>query len=349
MAKISKILARLGTYAPYGFSLLMGALISYFAASYYFFYPADSYNNEDIAFFVPSGSNWSDTSHKLEQQGILRTWLSLYTMVKLQENPAVLLPGEYRLSKAMTPHRIFKAFNDREIIYHTVTIPEGSTIKDIAGIVSKTGLATQEEMLVTMNNQRLFEQHNIPFSSLEGYVFPETYKFTKPITPNDMLAKMLEQFNLFWTPQRTQRLVTSTLTPHEIVTIASLIEKETAVSEERPLVASVIYNRLKIGMPLQIDSTVIYGIPNFNGNITKDDLRRPSPYNSYLNLGLPPSPICNPGAASLEAALNPAETDLLFFVARGDGTHQFSRSPKEHERAVVQYQKLPAQQQASGQ
>jgi len=174
--------------------------------------------------------------------------------------------------------------------------------------------------------------------SLEGYLFPDTYFFPRNTEIERIIQTLLDRFNAVYSPEWTDRSRRVGLTRHEVVTLASIIEKETGVAEERARISSVFHNRLKKGMRLQSDPTVIYGIKNFNGNITREHLNTPTPYNTYQIGGLPPGPIASPGRAALWAVLFPEETDFLYFVARGDGTHQFSKSLAEHNQAVRRYQ-----------
>jgi UPF0755 protein len=178
----------------------------------------------------------------------------------------------------------------------------------------------------------------IQAESLEGYLFPDTYYFPRNTPIDRIIQTMLDRFNTVFTPAWADRARGIGLSRHQVVTLASIIEKETGAAGERPLIASVFHNRLARGMRLQSDPTVIYGIEDFDGNLTRAHLETPTPYNTYQVAGLPPGPIASPGRAALEAALFPEETDYLYFVARGDGTHQFSTRLDEHNEAVRRYQ-----------
>ncbi|MDP2973069.1 MAG: endolytic transglycosylase MltG, partial [Deltaproteobacteria bacterium] len=175
--------------------------------------------------------------------------------------------------------------------------------------------------------------------TLEGYLFPDTYHFIKEMEPEEVIRMMVHQFRKIFGPDLIEKASQMGITPREAVTLASIIEKEASLSEEKPLVSAVFHNRLKRRIPLQSDPTVIYGISNFDGNLTKEHLLTPTPYNTYLILGLPPTPICNPGKESIIAALHPASAPYLYFVSKNDGSHHFSESFEEHQRAVGKYQK----------
>lgn len=173
---------------------------------------------------------------------------------------------------------------------------------------------------------------------VEGYLFPDTYYFPPSVTEREILIAMVEQFREIFDPMMKEKSGGIGLTPHEVVTLASLIEKEAGIKAERPLVSAVFHNRLKIKIPLQSDPTVIYGLRDFSGNLRRKDLQNPSPYNTYRIKGLPPGPICNPGLSSLRAALSPASVPYLYFVSKNDGSHLFSVSLEEHNQAVKLYQ-----------
>jgi UPF0755 protein len=176
-------------------------------------------------------------------------------------------------------------------------------------------------------------------STLEGYLFPDTYYLIKEMPPEEIIKMMIHQFRKVFRPELESIAFEKGISQREAVILASIIEKETPLSEEKPFISAVLYNRLKKRMPLQSDPTVIYGIKDFNGNLTKEDLLKPSPYNTYLITGLPPTPICNPGKDSILAALHPAPVPYLYFVSKNDGSHYFSSNIKDHNRAVSKYQK----------
>jgi UPF0755 protein len=200
-------------------------------------------------------------------------------------------------------------------------------------------LAEPEGFLAAAASPAALERLEIPAGSAEGYLSPDTYYLVKPITPEEILETMVRMFRRKFTPEMERKAKAAGLSVHEVVTIASIIEKETGIDREKPLVSAVIRRRLALGMPLQMDPTVIYGAKRFDGKVTRKDLLAPGPYNTYLNRGLPPGPIANPGRSSLEAALAPAEADYLYFVSRNDGSHTFSKTLEEHNRAVEEYRK----------
>jgi UPF0755 protein len=238
----------------------------------------------------------------------------------------------------MTPAQILDMLVQGRSILYRLTIPEGYTIKQVAQEIARQGLGTAEEIQKLATDPMVAQSYAIEAQTLEGYLFPDTYYFPKDVEPLKIIAKMVEHFNTQFQPVWEQRAKELNFSVHQIVTLASIIEKETGAPSERPIIASVFHNRLKKKMRLESDPTVIYGIPKFDGNIKRHHLQTRTPYNTYKIKGLPPGPIANPGSASIEAALYPYETNFLFFVAKKDGTHQFSTNIKDHNRAVRKYQ-----------
>ena len=246
--------------------------------------------------------------------------------------------GEYVLAANMSPEDIFRMLISGKERLYRLTIPEGYTVTQIAGLIEQAGWPLADDFVRLAHDRDFIATLGIDAPSLEGYLFPETYHFPKRMTAEKMAAHMVKRFQAVFTPQWKKRAKDTGFTVHEIVTLASIIEKETGAAVERPVISSVFHNRLKKGMRLESDPTVIYGIPDFDGNITRKHLRTKTPYNTYRIKGLPPGPIANPGEAALYAALYPDDTDYLFFVAKKDGTHHFSTNVVAHNRAVRKYQ-----------
>jgi UPF0755 protein len=262
----------------------------------------------------------------------------LYTYLQGKQNK--IQAGEYRFSPSMPPWKIMESLTNGTAILYTVTIPEGYRITEIAELLEKKGLANKEEFIAETRNQELLNDLKIPSGgSLEGYLYPETYKFTKAVGAKKIVSTLVDTFKeRVQNPELMQQAKAGKLTFHEIVTLASLIEKETGLATERKLISSVFHNRLVKKMRLQTDPTVIYAMVNFDGNIRKKDLSIDSPYNTYKYFGLPPGPIASPGLDSIKAAMEPEHSDFLYFVSRKDGSHQFSTNYDDHTRAVQKYQ-----------
>lgn len=224
---------------------------------------------------------------------------------------------------------------------HPILIPEGLTMVQIAEIFGQQGLVDPHELLRLMKDPAFIASLGIKADTLEGYLYPDTYKFPRGIKPKEVITAMVEHLRQVYGPDLEARAQELKLTQHEVLTLASVIEKESGSNGEREEISAVFHNRLKKHIPLQSDPTVIYGLPSFDGNIHKKDLSSPSPYNTYRIAGLPPGPIANPGIQSIRATLYPSDSRALYFVSKNDGTHQFSATLEEHNQAVEKYQKRP--------
>jgi len=249
--------------------------------------------------------------------------------------------GEYRLSSRMAPLEVLDILSRGKIIPHYVTIPEGFTLTQIAEVLEKNGLAERAKFLAVATDPDIVKTYGLPGRTLEGYLYPDTYRFSPGQQTVSIVEAMVKRF-FYVIGSFEERIIASGMTLNQIITLASLIEKETGKAEERDVIASVFLNRLKKGMRLESDPTVIYGIAGFDGNLTKEDLARPSPYNTYVIQGLPPAPIASPGKEAIRAVLFPAQTDYLYFVSKNDGSHHFSKTLTEHNRAVNTYQRKGA-------
>ena len=287
---------------------------------------------------VPRGSGLRQTSAILARAGVVDHPHLFALAARLGGWAGCLRAGEYRLSPAMSYGQILETLCRGRVLLHTLTIPEGFTMRQIVDRAAALGLLDRERALALLHDQRFIHSLGIRAPSLEGFLFPTTYRLSRGLGARAVLTMMVRRFQEVWRElaPRARRLGLSRL---QAVTLASIIEKEARLDRERRLISAVYHNRLKRGMRLQADPTVIYALNHFDGNLRKSDLDTDSPYNTYLYPGLPPGPICSPGLSSLRAAVNPAPAGFLYFVARGDGSHVFSRSYREHQRAVIRYQK----------
>jgi UPF0755 protein len=254
-----------------------------------------------------------------------------------------LKAGEYEFPAGLNIHDILKKIVKGEVMEYKLKIIEGWSIADIVRYLE--GYSLIEEPAFAREFERLAEDKEFATTlgfegatSLEGYLFPDTYQVLKLKNPRDLIERLVARFKEVYTPELAALARQKGLTRRQLMTLASIVEKETGEAQERPLIAAVFLNRLKKKIPLQSDPTTIYGLENFDGNLRKEDLSNPHPYNTYVHPGLPPGPICNPGLASIEAVLYPAEVDYLYFVSKNDGSHEFSRTLAEHNRAVARYQ-----------
>ena len=289
-------------------------------------------------FTIAPGQGLKKTANALRQEGLISDALRFTIVARLEKKDKLLKAGEYFLSTAMSPREILSQMVEGRVHLYRLTIPEGFNLVQIAAAVSAAGLESEKNFLDTARNPETARSLDLEAPTMEGYLFPDTYYFPRGLDSPTIIATMVKQFRAAFKPDWEQRAKALKLSVHEVVTLASIIEKETGAPEERPLIASVFHNRLKKGMRLETDPTVIYGIPDFDGNIKRRHLETYTPYNTYKIKGLPPGPIASPGALAMQAALYPAQSDYLYFVSKKDGTHQFSRTIKEHNAAVRKYQ-----------
>jgi UPF0755 protein len=288
--------------------------------------------------------------NRLGEAGIVRHPNALRIYLRITGRSGHLKAGDYRFDSPISPLEAIGKIERGEVYGERVTIPEGLDRFEIGELLAgKTGKASAEQFMLLTYATELIEKIDPSANNLEGYLFPDTYKFTTTTTPEDLIKAMVERFNDVFTPEWATRASQLGLSVHQVVTLASMIEEEARVPDERPRVASVFMNRLKRGMPLASDPTFIYAAKlahDYDGNPNQPrHRRRDSRYNTYLYGGLPPGPISSPGRASLEAALNPEKTDYLYFVVNGTaGRHKFSRTAAEHELAVQEYRRQREQQ-----
>ncbi|HSN05036.1 MAG TPA: endolytic transglycosylase MltG [Nitrospira sp.] len=288
---------------------------------------------------IPEGATFQKVAALLERERLIKSRSAFVLLGKAQEADRKIRPGEYELNPAMAPADILAKLIAGRVVLHSVTIPEGYTMAQIADVLARQQITDRAEFLRLAKEKAFVRTLGIAAETLEGYLYPDTYRFPRPAAARDVIRTMVEQLNQVFNAEWQARANDIHLTKHEVLTLASVIEKETGAGDERPQISSVFHNRLKKRIPLQSDPTVIYGLPNFDGNLHKKDLSNPSPYNTYRWAGLPPGPIASPGAESIRATLYPAASRYLYFVSKNDGTHQFSATLDEHNKAVEKYQK----------
>jgi UPF0755 protein len=282
---------------------------------------------------------------RLAEAGIVRHPLALKIYLRVTGRGGNFKAGDYKFPSPISPLQALEKIRRGEVYLERVTIPEGFNRFDIAeALATKTGKATTEGFLRLMEDQTPIQRVAPSAHNLEGYLFPDTYNYNTRTTPEDLVHAMVSRFEEVFTPEWSARASELGLTVHQVVTLASIIEKEAKAPDDRPHIASVFFNRLKLGMPLASDPTFIYAAilaGDYDGNPNQLRYRtRPSPYNTYLVTGLPPGPIASPGRASIEAVLHPDNTDDLYFVVNGTGgRHKFSRTAAEHEAAVEEYRR----------
>ncbi len=307
---------------------------------YYTRTPVDSKsaNPNASVFTIVPGDSFRSITRRLTDSGIIHSPFKFRLMARLNKQDKRIKTGEYRLSSTQSPGEILAKLIDGKVILHRLTVPEGYNIEQIAQLAATAGLANADDLLAAANDPQLIAALKIDAPSLEGYLFPDTYHFPRTVEPATIIGTMVRELKTIFTPAWEAAARQAGFTIHQVLTLASIIEKETGDPGERALISSVFHNRLKKRMRLESDPTVIYGISDFDGNLTRKHLHTHGPYNTYLNTGLPPGPIANPGAEAIKAALFPEKTDYLFFVSKKDGTHHFSTHFAAHNRAVKKYQ-----------
>jgi UPF0755 protein len=303
--------------------------------------PYRAYDGTEQFVEIPQGAGSRAIGERLVAGGIVKDPLTFRLALWRSGKARQLKAGEYRFEHAMTAAEVIDKLARGDVYTVSVTFPEGLTILDMAKIYESHGLGTVKAFSEAAKDVTAIRDVDPAADDLEGYLFPETYALPRKSDASSLVKQMVGGFRHALTPAIRDAAAARNLSVRQLVTLASIVEKETARAEERPTVSAVYQTRLRIGMPLQCDPTVIYALikaGRYDGNIHRDDLSFDSPYNTYRNPGLPPGPIANPGRASIEAAARPADADYLYFVSRNDGSHEFARTLEEHSRNVQKYQ-----------
>ena len=287
---------------------------------------------------VTEGMSFKAIAGELKKEGIIRYRGYFEIIGRLQGISRKVRAGYYGLSTSMSLWEVLDQIRTGRIIEYEVVVPEGYNLYQIGWTLSGTPLISQpHDFIDLVKNKAYVHSLGIDADTLEGYLYPDTYYLPKGIKLEDIPKKMVQRFKTVFTDSKRNRAKEMGFTEQQIITLASIVEKEAKVDSERKLIAAVYYNRLKRGMRLQADPTAVYGTKAWITKVTKADLKRRSPYNTYLHKGLPPGPIANPGEGSILAALYPEKVDYLFFVAQGDGSHYFSKDFNSHEKAIGRY------------
>jgi UPF0755 protein len=291
-----------------------------------------------VVFTVGAGESFRRVAHDLQDSGVVASAFELRLLARLKGTARRVQAGTYEFREPAVPGTVLARLVSGDVMKVRITIPEGFTLQEIAARVAAAGFGTADGFLALARDRDFLRGLAIDAPSLEGYLYPETYMFAPGVSQRQVAAAMVRELDLHLTPDLLNAAAAVGLDKAELITLASIIQKETGSVAEMGLVSAVFHNRLKRHMPLQSDPTVIYGIPDFDGNLTRKDLETPTAYNTYRIKGLPPGPIASPGEAALRAAAHPAAVDYLYFVARGDGTHVFSSTLRQHDNAVRRYQ-----------
>jgi UPF0755 protein len=293
---------------------------------------------KNIVVNIPSGQAFSVTADILFKAGIIESPFKFRMIARLKGYDKQLKAGEYILTASMPPIKILEKLVKGTVKLYKLTVPEGFNIYQIAELLAKEGFAEKNAFVEKATDPAFARSAGINAVNFEGYLFPETYYFPKNVSIKTIISTMVQRFWQVFRPEWQDRSKQLGFSIHEVVTLASIIEKETGAPFERPLISSVFHNRLRKKMRLESDPTVIYGLKSFDGNLNRKHLETLTPYNTYRIKALPPGPIANPGQASLEAALYPADTKYIYFVSKKNKTHQFSTNLKDHNQAVRKYQ-----------
>lgn len=293
---------------------------------------------QEVTVVIPKGSSLRRIKQILGEQGVIRDDIRFLILARLVKEGKRLKAGEFQVPQGLTPLEVLRFLESAKPVQYRITVPEGWTMEQVAQIFARDKWVDPEKFLHLCRDKAFILSLGIKADSLEGYLFPETYTLVRgEVNEKSLITSMTHRFFTVWDGLNKSEDIP--LPRHQLVTLASIVEKETGSAGERTQIAGVFYNRLNKGMRLQSDPTTIYGLKNFNGNLTRADLNKATPYNTYVIPALPPGPICNPGRAALEAVLHPAEVPYYYFVSKNDGSHLFSKTLKEHNRAVYKFQK----------
>lgn len=319
-------------------AILAGLLVAC-AYVYVIFYTPASRDGGVRVVEIARGASFRVVVASLEKAGVIRNSGSFTLLAKLRREVKSVKAGEYELNRSMTPVEVLDALVNGRVKKYQVTIPEGYNLYEIAALLDETGITDGQEIIARATDAGFTQSFGVEGRSLEGYLFPDTYILEKGMSADDIIGKMVGRFKSVYYSEFDGPVRGAGMSMAKVVTLASIIEKETGSADERPMISAVFHNRLKKRIKLQSDPTVIYAIKDFDGNLKRIDLLRKNPYNTYIIYGLPPGPIANPGQDSLRAALFPAQGDYLYFVSKNNGTHYFSKSLREHNNAVNAYQR----------
>jgi UPF0755 protein len=297
-----------------------------------------SANSEKIVVHLKPGQSFAKTAKILAEKGLISSPFKFNLISRFRGYDKKLQAGEYLLSESMTPLNILEKMASGEVKLYKLTIPEGLNIYQVAELAAEAGFAEKSDFIAMATDAAYAREKGIEADTFEGYLFPDTYFFPRGTAVRKIIGTMVDRFRTVFNPLWSEQAKAHGFTIHQVVTLASIIEKETGDPSERPVISSVFHNRLKKKMRLESDPTVIYAIKDFDGNLTRKHLTTRTPYNTYKIRGLPVGPIANPGRESLAAALYPAETPYIYFVSKKDRTHHFSTNFKDHNRAVRKYQ-----------
>lgn len=305
--------------------------------------PAYNYSDKVIV-EIPKGASFKTIISLLYENKVINSEWKFQLLGTAKQFDKKARAGEFEFSTDMTPNAVMAKIQSGEVYLHKITFPEGYTLKLMAKRLEDIGLGSAEKFMAVTEDEALLKKYNIPAATMEGYLYPDTYFFPKGTSEKAIIEVMLRQMQSRFTPAMHRQAESLNMTMHDVLTLASIVEKETGKADERPLIASVFHNRLNRNMKLESDPTAVYGVELNGGSVTASHVRTESPYNTYMIPGLPPTPIASPGIDSIRAVLDPPKTSYLYFVATGrDGGHKFSATYDQHLKAVQEYREAMRQ------
>ena len=284
---------------------------------------------------IPRGSTVRAVADSLQRAGVIGSPRLFRWFASVTGRARAIKPGGYQFSRRASYSYLLDALVSGRSLMHTVIIPEGYDVRDIAPLITKALSVSEDSVRVVVSDSAWRNRLKVTAPTVEGYLFPATYTFAEGTTARDAVETMLQRFEVAWQPAWNGRLQALAISRHDAITMASIVEKEARVADERVIIAAVYWNRVRKGMKLQADPTVQYALPTHVDRVLYKDLEVDSKYNTYRYAGLPPGPIASPGEASIIAALNPAKVPYLYFVARPDGRHEFRTTFAEHSKAIA--------------
>lgn len=304
---------------------------------------APSGEHQERVLEIPRGSGPQSIASLLVEAGVITDAEKFALFLRWKKAAPGLRAGEFRFWTDQTPEEVLDVLLNAPEVTYSVTIPPGLRIEEMGARAQEAGRGSAERYVQLARDAAFIESLGLgldpPPEHLEGLLVPETYSFGRDADEEDLLRAQIARYKEIWSAERKAAAEVIGLSPYEVTTLASVVEKETGAAHERPLIAGVFHNRLRRGMKLESDPTIIYGLVNYDGNIRRSDIRRPHPWNTYVIPALPPTPIAGPGVEAIDAVLHPEETRAIFFVSRNDGTHHFSETYAEHARMVRKYQR----------
>ncbi len=305
-----------------------------------FFVPVTTIGGNKVLVEIKKGKSFREVGQELVSKGVLKNARALELLVRLKAKGKQINEGEYEVSSSMTPGQMLDKLLSGDVYLRTVSVFPGSSVWEIGKLLEAQGIISETEFNAALSSPDLLKQAGIRAESFEGYFFPGTYSFSRVDTPRQIIWRMMEEAEKHWPLEFTEKADKLELSRHEVLTLASIIQKEASNVEDMSLVSSVFHNRTGVGMKLEADSTVIYGLTNFSGTLSEDDLKNQHLYNTHFYYGLPPGPICNPSVEAIQAAIEPSNTNFLFYVKDGKGRLVFASNHREHEEALKKYKEF---------